>query len=823
MRAIAAHRSDALDGASPKMDPQVATLATHEAVSAAATILCQGALLTLIPSAEPLQRNSAAQVLAEQLPDSSLAIPPGWQKSAQEVAASASQLIIDGFSSLSPPAAAIRLVMMYEQLGAADFAGRDARDGYTRRSLGAYYTPPTLADAAALRALRLLFKERTGQMAPPTKEAEWATFVTSLRIADLASGAGQFLLAPLRTIGKALDHFSPDARTELSCKAVSSLEATDLDATALQVLRVAAALTVAEPAALRTSPTIRHGNALLVRQLFAEEDSPDIRSSPVVALPYDSRLALDLASNTPVDLVIGNPPWERIRFEERAFLSVLANDVATLPAKVERVEAASHIAQSNPKLHAYAQASRAAILAAQRAIRSNSLFTYSSRGELYTHALFTELAAARTASTPGSPGGSVALLVKSTFVSSAGHRPLMNALLSAGRVREFWQFSNMERLFAIDSRERFGLLILGGRNSPDEPALASGLLSAEQLGDETRLVKLTNPLRRALSAGGLPASLVSTDIGLVSRLAETNVPFEHAFPEAHFGRLLHLTAHSQNIHREPGGDRLPVWEGRMIEQFNSRYSTWDRIPQAERWKAKTKASIVRDDELADPLYRPAARWFVDRDLWDRVSLRHRAPFSLVWRNASSPSNRRSMIASILPRLPTPQSIQLLQTPDPTELLLLVALVNSLPFDWLIRRQMPGIDVTGTIVRHTLVPSPLQWLEIVDFQNCTAPLRDHVSTRAGTLMADNGALWPLLQDSLGTVPATPDRDGRRRIRRELDVLVGYAYGVDGVALAGVAEDMPRDTSELERTMLANDGFGRVGSPRAATMSAPSRLT
>ena len=97
MRAIAAHRSDALNGASPKMDPQVATLATHEAVSAAATILCEAALLTLIPSAKPLRRNAAPHLLAEQLPDSSLAIPRRWRKSAQEAAASASQLIIDGF------------------------------------------------------------------------------------------------------------------------------------------------------------------------------------------------------------------------------------------------------------------------------------------------------------------------------------------------------------------------------------------------------------------------------------------------------------------------------------------------------------------------------------------------------------------------------------------------------------------------------------------------------------------------------------------------------------------------------------------------------
>ena len=95
---------------------------------------------------------------------------------------------------------------------------------------------------------------------------------------------------------------------------------------------------------------------------------------------------------------------------------------------------------------------------------------------------------------------------------------------------------------------------------------------------------------------------------------------------------------------------------------------------------------------------PESRFFIRESKWNKVSRNYHAEYSLYWRSLTSSTNRRTTIATILPHMPTSQSIQLLQKRDDYEgLLIILSLFNSVIFDYLVKNKLNGIDLTQTII------------------------------------------------------------------------------------------------------------------------------
>ena len=91
-------------------------------------------------------------------------------------------------------------------------------------------------------------------------------------------------------------------------------------------------------------------------------------------------------------------------------------------------------------------------------------------------------------------------------------------------------------------------------------------------------------------------------------------------------------------------------------------------------------------------------------------------------------NARTTLAMLLPTMPTCQSIQFLQTDSVTDLMMMLALFNSKPFDFLVRLKMPGIDLTQSVIRQTPVPSRDIYQRLIQFSNVELPLEHHILER-----------------------------------------------------------------------------------------------
>lgn len=770
-----------LDGVPPAADPGAAISAARQATAALAAAVAHASLCRSVG----WRRAARARDVARDL---GTVLPPEWVLARAEVPGRALRAYEEALGSIKTP---VSISSYYEHLLGHDWRGTAHIRQESRRVLGAFHTPDDLARRAVARTADVIVRAALGNCSPGDPAA--ARHLASLAVADLAVGAGRFPVAWIDHLHAALG--SARHRDDLLGAAARRFELTDVDRTALELAAVACAAALddvtllSEPGAL----TLRHANALL------RTASPDKRllDDGLIWHP-DAGVATPEA---PVDLVLGNPPWERVRVETRHLLRGLLDDVAQDTHAATRHRRLRGALAEHPLLRDLMEAHIASVEQATDVLRGDPRLSRSTRGELYTHAMFTDLALQRIA-----PGGWVSLLVKASLLTSAGHAAVVRPLLAEHRIHEVWELQNHARIFEIDSRERFALLIAGP--PADGPRVAAGLTSVAEIGDDTLLTQLDDELLARLGAanGALPM-FCRADLPLLSRLV-AHPRVAEVFPEANFGRLLHLTNHSEHIKRSRVGAVLPVWEGRMIDQYRARAATWSGVPAAARWGSKTRARSVAPAELADPRFVPTPRWWVEESWWEHVASRHKERFSLVWRNASSPFNRRTMIATVLPRLPTIQSLQLLQVPDERRLFLLAAVFNSLVFDWVLRRRLPGIDITGTVVRQMPVPDPAVWGADICFRTESGAAGDLVVRRVAALLADDARLHAAVRSVIGTVPQPASEAERLVLRRELDVLVAWAYGVGTADLAAMAESFPADVPPSDVRALRNGEYGDV---------------
>lgn len=91
------------------------------------------------------------------------------------------------------------------------------------------------------------------------------------------------------------------------------------------------------------------------------------------------------------DVVLGNPPWERVQFEERAFFSASAPQISKETNQSRRRALIAGLESSSPTLFAKWAAENRQIASATELIRRSGAFPFSAIDKFNTYALFTEL------------------------------------------------------------------------------------------------------------------------------------------------------------------------------------------------------------------------------------------------------------------------------------------------------------------------------------------------------------------------------------------------------------------------------------------------
>lgn len=661
--------------------------------------------------------------------------------------------------------------ILYDALLASEFCVQPERVGYkidkvSRDIAGAYYTSSDFSAQITYRALES-YMDRKRRRAIDSDSFACCNEYENITFLDYSCGCGEFLLAVIQYFD---NHVLGYSRKKLA----TQLRGVDVNPIALMITiaRIVSAVEAEDDENLlrEVAKNFIVGNPLLHSDKIAPlEVRFDNFALNRLYAETEGINCLELEQQNLV--VLGNPPWEKLRLEERAFFRPVYPAISAISQKNKREKEIKKLAVNWLELLEYYQLLQDDYASVKKEIPKHPLLKVSLVGELNTYAMFAELASRLT-----EKDGFAAIIAKSALVTSTCYSSCFRHFVNQGSLSEVFLFDNREKLFQIDSREKFCVLFFGGEHAGGIK-VHYGLTKQEQILSSVPInvtseeLELINP-----ETGLLPNVADSKEFSFLLRTHRSLSVFAKEFPKCHFGRLVHLTAHAEHISTKSEKTRVPIYEGKFIEQYDNRFSTFAGMSADERYQAKASARRQPGDSFVAPKPAPECRYFIDKKFWESFLDRYDQPYSLCWRSLTSPTNQRTMIASIIPSMPTCQSVQLLQTTPVEDLLMILALFNSKVFDFFVRLKMGGIDLTQSVVRQIPVPFREAWNSMVTLHGVDYTALDAVRALERLLYRNEPDLCGLWDG----VPEIKNADNYYKtaadVREEIDKIIFQMYGL-----------------------------------------------
>jgi hypothetical protein len=502
------------------------------------------------------------------------------------------------------------------------------------------------------------------------------------------------------------------------------------------------------------------------------------------------------------DVVLGNPPWERIKLQEQEFFASRSPEIANAPNKAARDKLIKGLEKAAPGttdralFDAFSSAKREAE-ATSEFVRVSSedggRFALTGRGDVNTYALFTELFVSLSNNRAG-------IIVPTGIATDATTAPFFASLVARQSLASFFSFENEEFIFpSVHHSFKFGLLTLSTKRI-GHAEFCFFLRQVAQLNDPRRKFFLTPTEIEAINPNTLTAPVfrTSTDAQLAAKiylgrpvlLSERGgdgadpwaISFMAMFHMSNDSNLFRTTQSLSNDGYvrcgmnwtkdiDQGNSRqifMPLYEAKLVWHFDHRASSYHSRGDERGNRILPQTDLIDHQNPgfeAEPFY-----WVDDSSIEAR--LRDRTPsrgYLLGWRDVTSAGAERTMVPCLIPRSAAGDTLLLAFSDTPADrFACLYANLASLTLDYACRQKIGGIHLKYNIVKQLAVIPP-------DFYS--DPRRAFITPKVLELTYTSHSLAPFARD-LGHdgPPFAWDEDRRALLRADLDAFYARAYGL-----------------------------------------------
>ena len=426
------------------------------------------------------------------------------------------------------------------------------------------------------------------------------------------------------------------------------------------------------------------------------------------------------------DVVLGNPPWERVKLQEQEFFAQRDPSIANAQNAAERKQLIAALPITNPDLwEEWTDATRIA-QGQSHFVRQSGRYPLCGKGDVNTYSLFAEHNWSLLA-----PRGRAGFIVPGGIVTDDTTKEYFQALLKRRVLASVWHFENEDLIFkGLHHAFRFLLLTIGESDQADFVFYAR---RTSDLDDQRRHFALTSADFIALNPNTRTCptfrSRRDADINLaIYRRAGVlwreddpdgnpwGIRFFSMFHMANDSGLFRMRANLALAEWKQEGDRfekdgtvmLPLYEAKMIHHFDHRFGTYEGQSKAQANQGKLPE--LDDVAHADPGRLTLPRYWVSEvkiaerldDIWDRDWL-------LGWRDVTGAGVFRTVIACITPRVALNHTIPLMMpSRDPRLVAALYANLSSIPFDYCARQKVGGLHLTYFTMRQLPALQPSEY-------------------------------------------------------------------------------------------------------------------
>lgn len=529
------------------------------------------------------------------------------------------------------------------------------------------------------------------------------------------------------------------------------------------------------------------------------------------------------------DAVLGNPPWERIKLQEKEFFAGIYPEIAAARHSAARKKIIERLAQSpagsfeHELVVAFETQKRIAEAAANFArveAIAGGRFPLAGRGDINTYALFAELF-----SFLHCRSGYAGLIAPAGLATDLTTSAFFSNLVQTSSLSKVIGFENEEFIFPhIHNATKFCIYILGKSDNQKGTSFRFFLRNAAAIDDQEREFWLTSEQIAAVNpnTGTAPVFRSRSDAELAAKV-HSRLPVLYSDDEGgniwniRFHAMFHMANDSNlflDLANDSGddldvtsgsglrrGSYLSLYEGKMFHQLNHRHGTYEGFNFKEG-KLVKEVPPPSDQQLKDPSYEITARYWVPID--SVISRLNEAGWDREWvvgfRKITGATLYRTMISAILPLSGVGDSTPLIIFKKPDRMAaVLSGLFSSLVFDYFVRLKLGGTNLTYNYLKQVPAPPPSAYSE--------ADLA-FIVPRVLELTYTSQAMAPFARDlGYDGAPFGWDEDRRAQLRAELDGWYALAYGLNRDELRYVLD--PKDVmgtdypSETFRVLQKNE--------------------
>lgn len=496
------------------------------------------------------------------------------------------------------------------------------------------------------------------------------------------------------------------------------------------------------------------------------------------------------------DCVLGNPPWERIKLQEEEFFATRHPLVAQAKNKAERSQRIEWLAQGMLARHLYPELEHPSqeceseqrlygeFITARRVAEAASVFAHlkaehggryplTGVGDVNTYALFAE-----TFSQIIGKIGRAGFIVPTGIATDDSTKAYFAHIVQGGRLVSLYDFENRDGIFpGVHRSYKFCLLTLGAAEAAD---FGFFFTQPAQLTDERRRFPLnpedflrinpntrTCPVFRSRKDAEL-AKKIFTRVPVLIREAEDDEPEQNPWG-IRFMAMFHMSNDSHLFTDSCAPDRLPLYEGKMVQAFDHRAASVKvNLGNLVRAGQPEPTSLA---QYMDPNFSPTPQSWVPRaEVIARTRDFWKASWILCFKSVTSPTNERTFIASLVPMSGVANSLisVLMENPLPRQVAALYGNLNSLTMDYVARTKVGGVNLNFFFVKQFPVLPPDAYTD--------ADLA-FIVTRVLELTYTAHDLKAWAEDLGYSGPPFPfDPDRRAMLRAELDAYYARLYSL-----------------------------------------------
>jgi len=476
------------------------------------------------------------------------------------------------------------------------------------------------------------------------------------------------------------------------------------------------------------------------------------------------------------DVLLGNPPWERIKLQEAEFFAARNSEIAGAANKAARTRLIE-------KLGAGTQVERElyrAFLSAKHTSEAASAYAHSSGrypltgiGDINTYALFAEAFADLL-----SGFGRAGFIVPTGIATDDNTKNFFEALTTESRLSTLLSFENEEFVFpGVHHSYRFCLLTITGRQATNEAAdFVFYARQPEHIHDPRRRFSLTATEIALLNPNTktCPTFRSKADAELTKKLYRTipilaNESVRDGDPWGiRFMRMFDMASDSSLFLKEGGRDRLPLYEAKMIEQYDHRAGSYLGRGDDRGFRVLPETPL---DAYQNPLHFVTPFYWVDNaEVQERLVGKWSRSWLVGYKDVTSAVAYRTFISTVIPLSGVGHTLPLiLPAVDDVRLIAcLLANCNSLVVDYVARQKIGYIHMTYSYVKQ---------LPIIPPNTYSAAQIEYIVPRVLelTYVAHDLEHWARDLDYEGP-PFAWDPLRRAILRAELDAFFGRLYGL-----------------------------------------------